>query len=106
KNGTNIPGQTNAVLDLGSVRLSDSGTYTLMAKNSFGTAVSSAMALIVNDVVFNFLAIMPGANENIYLTINLPLGRRYRLQKSLDLKTWRDVMDITPTQVPHEAVIY
>jgi photosystem II stability/assembly factor-like uncharacterized protein len=46
-NGTNLPGTTSATLTLTDVNVANSGTYVLMASNSFGSILSSNAVLTV-----------------------------------------------------------
>ena len=62
-NGTNLPYATNATLTLTNVSLSNSGTYSVLANNPFGSVVSSNAVLTVLQPVhyerlksFGFLA--------------------------------------------------
>ncbi|MBI4622734.1 MAG: immunoglobulin domain-containing protein [Verrucomicrobia bacterium] len=49
KNGTPIPGATNATLTLTSVTIADAGTYTVVATNAAGSAISAEATLTVNS---------------------------------------------------------
>jgi hypothetical protein len=51
KDGTAISGATNASLTLSNVQVSDSGSYTVVATNSAGSATSNAAALTVTAAV-------------------------------------------------------
>lgn len=47
KNGSNIPGATNASYTIGSTRASDAGSYTVLVANAFGSATSVTVTLAV-----------------------------------------------------------
>jgi hypothetical protein len=56
-NGVNIPGATNSTLLLTNVQLANAGTYTLLASNAYGTALSSnAVLQVTNFFLTNLLA--------------------------------------------------
>jgi pectin methylesterase-like acyl-CoA thioesterase len=48
KNGTNLPGATNATLVITNARFADSGVYSVIASNRAGTAASSDAIFTVN----------------------------------------------------------
>lgn len=54
KNGTPIPGQTNATLTLPSATLLDVATYTVLVSNTFGVALSpgGTLSLADNSIVY------------------------------------------------------
>src|SRR5581483_10263638 len=47
KDGSGLPGATNATLTLGNVQLADAGSYAVDATNSAGTATSTSAVLTV-----------------------------------------------------------
>ena len=49
-NGTNLPGATDAWLDLRDIHFTDAGLYTVIVSNSFGSVTSSAIHLSVAAV--------------------------------------------------------
>jgi hypothetical protein len=56
-NGVNIPGATNSTLLLTNLQLASAGTYTLLASNAYGTALSSnAVLQVTNFFLTNLLA--------------------------------------------------
>jgi hypothetical protein len=108
RNGFNLPGQTNATLNLGPVSFTDSGQYTLFVRNNYGVATSPVTTLLVKEAEelhFQFLAIHRRLDGNIDLTMNLPLDHRYLLEQSADLKNWTSVTEIIPQTIPHEQPV-
>src|SRR5438093_7206523 len=55
-NGTNLPGATNAVLELDNVQFNQAGTYSVVVSNGFGTATSPDTEL---DVAPFFITAQP-----------------------------------------------
>ena len=75
-NGANVPGATNPQLTLASLSTGDSGSYTLVASNPYGTNVSTAATLAVlpspsgiepNVLTSRYDNARIGANTNEYL---------------------------------------
>ena len=65
-NGTNIPGATQATLDLAAVTASDGGSYQVVVSNAFGTSVSSVAVLTpLNSLVVSW-------GDNTYGQTNQP----------------------------------
>jgi hypothetical protein len=47
KNGTPIPGATQSTLQLGNIKTSDAGRYSVTLSNRSGRATSNAASLVV-----------------------------------------------------------
>ena len=105
KNGGNLAGQTNAWLNLGSVSLTDSGVYSLVVRNDYGMATGPETTLVVEDVSSQFLGVVRRPDGIVELSISLPLGHRYLLEKSMDLRNWATVTEINPLTLPHEMLV-
>ncbi len=82
-----LPAQTTAVLNLPSIALADSGTYTCTMTNECGTTVTmplyvNASCLSVADIVAtkNNLTLYPNPTKNI-LNIKLPENKNFEILK-------------------------
>ena len=91
-NGSDIAGQTHAILSVDNVDLAMAGSYSVVVSNDFGSVESSAATLIVRT---NFVAptlIVAGVNADS--TVNLALRGEpltyYRIQSSSNLTDWTD----------------
>ncbi len=86
--GTNILDATNALLTLNNVQTNQSGPYTVVVSNGFGSLTSAAANLTVQ------LPPTPavGIGRAVRLTFTaLQTGTAYQLQASQDLRTWSNV---------------
>lgn len=105
KNGWDLAGHTNAWLNLGKVLLTDSGLYSLFVQNGYGMATSLETTLVVEDVSFEFLSVLRRFDGDVELTMRLPLGHRYLLERSMDLKNWTTVTEINPQTIPYKVLV-
>lgn len=81
-NGTRLPNQTNAILNLSNVVTNQTGNYTVVASNSLGMTTSAPVSLMVNrrvQSISGFPALVTKLlSEGVYLlpdksSANLPL---------------------------------
>lgn len=99
-NGTNLVGQTNAIVSVENVNPSMAGSYSVVVSNDFGSVESSAAVLIVRT---NFIApglSVIGLNADSTVTFNLtgePLTY-YRIQSSSNLIDWVDELSFPKGQ--------
>jgi len=86
-NGTHLAGATNALLVLSNVQLSHRGSYTVIASNSFGVAVSQPVLFDIFDeprIVLQPLSQMVATGATVTLSVTvtntatLPIGYRWR----------------------------
>ena len=99
KNGTPISGATNAVLLLASLRLTDSGDYSVEVSNSFGLVTTAAGSLNVQEMGPPGLAIESYAG----LTITGVVGRAYRIEHSTQIEapgTWQTLTNLVLSTSP------
>lgn len=96
-NNTNINGATNSSLSLTNVQLSQAGTYSLVAGNSYGSVTNTAV-LTVLPMLFN------AGSTNLAMTTN---GFKFRLDSvyatqsviifaSTDLVSWLPILTNAP----------
>ena len=96
-NNVNISGATNNFLSLTNVQLNQSGTYSLVASNGYGSSTNNA-TLVVQPFVFN------GGSMNLIMTSS---GLRFRLDSvyaahsvivfaSTDLVSWLPILTNPP----------
>jgi hypothetical protein len=91
KNGTAVPGGTNATLALPSIQFTDAGSYSLVVSNAFGSVTNIPYEIIVNSANVS-LGTFPG------VIINGTVGYNYVIQSTLGLAepaTWKAVTNIT-----------
>ncbi len=67
-NGTNLPGQTNMVLNLTNAQSSSAGSYTVVVTNSFGSTTSAAATV---TVVFAPLIVVQPQDQSVLLGDNV-----------------------------------
>jgi hypothetical protein len=87
--GTNIPGQTVAMLALTNIDGSQAGNYTVVITNVGGAVTSAPAALIVSstDVQPSLTAISDQAGQFSFGLIG-EIGRDYRIESSSDMVQW------------------
>ena len=96
-NGVNIPGATGSCFTLLSTSITNIGTYDVVAANSAGTNISSAVTLAFADL--KMLA-------SVYLTG--PIGKSYRIDATPQVAptNWTTLTNITITTQPFIYVDY
>lgn len=72
-NGTNVPGATNATLNITNAQFTDAGNYQLVVSNAYGAVTSAAAVLTVNDTA-PYITLQPTnaavlQNSNVTLTV-------------------------------------
>lgn len=92
RNGTEMPGMTNAVLEL---PVGEAGTYALRVSNAWRTVVSPNIA--VRAVGPLELAWKPVAPRGWKLRARVPNAETAVLQVSTDLVTWLAYLNFTPS---------
>jgi hypothetical protein len=87
--GTNIPGQTVAMLALTNIDGSQAGNYTVVITNVGGAVTSAPAALIVSstDVQPSLTAISDQAGQFSF-GLTGEIGRDYRIESSVDMIQW------------------
>lgn len=90
--GSVLRGATNRVLTLPVVTRLDQGEVRVIVKNEFGTAESAPVELqtVFQAVDLPNLGNPTQAPDGLRIAARVEAGRRYRLQSSTDLRTWRD----------------
>jgi len=81
-NGTNILGETNASLSLTNVQFSQTGNYSVIISNSFGSITSTAPALTISALKITSQpqnqAVLPGANATFSVGVSGPAPFTYQ----------------------------
>ncbi len=72
--GTNIPGQTNLLLFLPQATTNNSGAYTLVVTNAFGSSTSSVASLVVSPLPTNCSIVAWGDNDYGQTTVPTNVG--------------------------------
>jgi hypothetical protein len=62
KEGSGIPGGTNAVLALANVQLADAGNYSVVVSNAYGVVTSQSAALTLSE---NSALVVPNVNRTV-----------------------------------------
>jgi hypothetical protein len=89
-NGTNLPGETVAMLALENVTLDQAGDYRLLITNASGSTLSDPVHLFVTPTdTAPILSAQPSTNADQF-AFGLPseIGRRYRVESSVDFFNW------------------
>jgi uncharacterized delta-60 repeat protein len=93
-NGTPIPGATNSYLGLNSARLADSGAFTVVITNAYGSVVSLPATLTVLDITSVTPPTMtsPVLGPNGFtFQFSWPQGLAYVVLASSDLVNWSSI---------------
>ena len=87
--GTNLPGQTVAMLALTNIDGSQAGSYTVVVTN-IGGAVTSAPAVlgVSSSIVPPALTAVAGPLGQLGFRLTGEVGRNYRIESSVDLIDW------------------
>ncbi len=85
-NGTNLPGATNAVLQLRGITTNQAGPYTVLVRNMAGIALSQTAWLTV--VALPRLSAALGSHNELLLSFTLTPPWQYVLEASTNLQTW------------------
>jgi autotransporter-associated beta strand protein len=110
KNGSPIPGQTNATLSFASAQGSDNGVYSLVAMNAAGTVFSLNATLQVNSTTLAETALSPVNNATgvcydtpLYVTFNNPISivnhGQIRIYNATNSVTPVDTIDMSSNAV-------
>lgn len=102
-NGLEIAGATNDVLWLTNAQPALSGRYTVTVSNSAGSQLSHEAPLVVR-VGPQIMSFLPTENSFL-LTIKTTVGKSYRVEESLDMRTWSDVLDFTSASKFEEQAV-
>ncbi|HEY3853578.1 MAG TPA: hypothetical protein VGO67_04200 [Verrucomicrobiae bacterium] len=87
--GTNLPGQTVAMLALTNIDGSQAGSYTVVVTNIGGAVTSApAMLFVSSSNVSPILTAMPGETGQFGFGLTGEVGRYYRIESSVDLVNW------------------
>lgn len=101
-NGTELPGQTVAMLALTNVDLTMAGSYSVIVSNS-GGVVSSAPGLLMVAISNTPSSLAAGNWSPAELEFQLTgeIGRNYRIETSSDLNVWSNevAFDMTPYEL-------
>ena len=88
-NGAVIPNATNGSLSFQDLTSSQSGVYTLVVTNSYGSASSTATLTVPNvSPAAAFSATSALGQTGTMLTLNVVPNNNYRFQASTNLTTW------------------
>ncbi|HEY5911053.1 MAG TPA: immunoglobulin domain-containing protein [Verrucomicrobiae bacterium] len=83
-NGADLPGATNAVLELGDLRFEEAGAYTVVAANSRGAATNSPINLVVLPLLITAqpqsLTVLPAATARFDVGVLGQPPLRYQWQ--------------------------
>ncbi len=95
KNGNNISGAINRVLELADVQGIQSGSYTVVVSNDAGSVVSDAanLSVVIPPSVMEIVSSIMATNQVFHLTLNLDPGYAYALDASSDLQQWESIRD-------------
>jgi hypothetical protein len=104
-NGTDLPGQTVAMLALTNVDPTMAGSYSVVVSNS-GGVVSSAPGLLTVDTSNTppSLAVGNWSPAELEFQLTGEIGRNYRIETSSDLNVWSNevAFDMTPYELSSE----
>ncbi len=94
-NGQDIPGATNATLQLSNVQVASAGKYSVVVSNSFGMVTSSPAALTLRDPPTLSASLNPGGG----LDLNFPglSNATYNVMVSTNLLDWELLGPAIPT---------
>jgi hypothetical protein len=103
-NGRELPGATNALLQLTNVQHAQSGSYQVRVNNPIGGLFSAAAQLcVVADHAARIVsAALLGDRSTARLLICGPAGNTYQLQASENLVSWTLLSHLTLTNYLHE----
>jgi hypothetical protein len=87
-NSEPLPGATNSVLTLSSIRLDMAGTYSVSIRNEAGAVLSDLAVLTVREIVTDARF---GANGFTF-RLNVPDGSTARVQVTTDMTLWNDLV--------------
>jgi len=94
-NGSHLSGATGSTLTLSNVQTSQAGNYTVVVSNSYGSVTSSVATLTVTIPNFSLspsLGAVAGlASNGFNLQFPVPVGSKYIIFASTDLKTWTPI---------------
>lgn len=100
RDGTELPGNNAPVLSIGAVSAANTGTYTLIASNVFGSVATSARLSLVPPLLP--LAIEVGAVVNSQLTLSalVTAGQTYEVESTdlLEPAGWTAVLTHTAVE--------
>lgn len=100
-NGTNaLTGATNAALNLTSLALAQSGSYSATVTNAAGSATSAPARLIVTTALLAPQPLPSAAflfTNGFPLNIALEIGQTYRIEASTNLVNWLMLTNFTST---------
>jgi len=102
-----VPGATNSVLRFNPASLTNSGDYHVQVANAAGSTNSLPARLTVTPAHFTApQRPAPGAIQSSGFPLQLfgEVGRSFRVQVSLDLRTWQDVTNFTSTGAAFDFV--
>lgn len=96
-NGANIPGATNAALNLVNMQPGQAGSYSVRVANAVGYFVSRSAQVIVNvpPSAMEIASSMLDTNHLFHLSLNVDLGYRYALDASDNLLDWQTLTIIS-----------
>ncbi|HEY3854345.1 MAG TPA: immunoglobulin domain-containing protein [Verrucomicrobiae bacterium] len=94
-NGTNVAGATSNVLTLSEVQLKQTGTYTVIASNSYGSSVSQPAVLTVHGI--GLTTFNEGNGVCVVNTAGASMNN-FILEFSTDLINWRPMATNLPQQ--------
>jgi hypothetical protein len=100
-NGTNLPGQTMAMLALTNIDPTMAGSYSVVVSNS-GGVVTSATGLLMVDTSNAPPSLEPfiGPLGEFEFQLTGETGRNYRIESSIDLNTWSN--EVAFAKTPYE----
>lgn len=105
KDGAPIPNATEAILKLSSLGAADEGKYTVTVSNFFGATPSAPAQLrVVTAPRIETSAISYQGGTGITLKLAVPLGVRFVVEASEDLRSWQTVMDSTSAELTTTVV--
>ncbi len=97
KDGTLVPGGTDAFLSLSNLQMADAGSYSVVITNMFGCITSTPAILIMNPAG---VSIAPYAGVTIEGVVGLTYGIQYTTDLT-DTNSWRGIANLT-LEVPSQ----
>ena len=92
------PGATNNTLSLDHIQPSDAGLFTLTAANTFGSATSPPIALVVQTDYHPYRSLQIFPSDNNYCQLQLPSSSSnllWSIEMAPDLTTWVPFATVT-----------
>ncbi len=90
-NRVTIAGATGPTFSLNPVKAGDAGSYTVVVSNAHGAVTSQPAILTVGAGAVRFTEFKFLARDGFRFKLVAPVGRRYALEASTDLRNWIEI---------------